>query len=108
LERVTFTYPGRDAPVIRELDLAIPAGRSLAIVGANGAGKTTLVKLLAGLYEPTGGRIRVDGVDLRELDRAQWQRRVAPIFQDFVRYELTAADNIGFGAVQRLGDERAI
>jgi len=107
-ERVTFAYPGRDTPVLSELDLSIPAGRSLAIVGANGAGKTTLVKLLAGLYEPTGGRIAVDGVDLRELDRAEWQRRVAPIFQDFVHYELTAADNIGFGAVHRLGDERAI
>lgn len=107
-EGVTFAYPGQDVPVIKGLDLSIPVGQSLAIVGSNGAGKTTLVKLLAGLYEPTAGRICVDGVDLRDLDRRQWQRRVAPIFQDFVRYELTAALNIGFGAVERLGDRAAI
>jgi ATP-binding cassette, subfamily B, bacterial len=107
-ENVAFAYPGQGAPVLRGLDLSIEVGRSLAIVGVNGAGKTTLVKLLAGLYEPTGGRIMVDGVDLRELDRAGWQRRVAPIFQDFVRYELSAADNIGFGAVQRLADRPGI
>jgi ATP-binding cassette subfamily B protein len=69
------------------------------VVGGNGAGKTTLVKLLARLYEPTGGRITVDGVDLRDLDPVAWQRRVAAIFQDFVPYKLTAADNVAFGAL---------
>jgi ATP-binding cassette subfamily B protein len=105
LEGLSFAYPGRpDAPVFDLLDLRIEAGRSLGIVGVNGAGKTTLVKLLARLYEPTGGRITVDGTDLRDLDPRAWQRRVAPIFQDFVRYPFTAADNVGFGAVERLGD----
>jgi ABC-type multidrug transport system fused ATPase/permease subunit len=99
LEGVNFTYPGRSTPVFDGLDLTIPAGRSLAIVGVNGAGKTTLVKLLARLYDPTGGRIAVDGVDLRQVDPVAWRRRVAAIFQDFVRYELSAADNVGFGAV---------
>jgi ATP-binding cassette subfamily B protein len=90
--------------VYEGLSLRIEAGRSLAIVGVNGAGKTTLVKLLARLYEPTAGRITVDGVDLREIDPHAWQPRVAAIFQDFVRYELTAADNVGFGAVAVQGD----
>jgi ATP-binding cassette subfamily B protein len=97
-EGVRFTYPGAARPVYDGLDLTVEAGRSLAIVGENGAGKTTLVKLLSRLYEPTGGRITVDGVDLRHIDTAAWQRRVAAIFQDFVRYKLTAADNVAFGA----------
>jgi ABC-type multidrug transport system fused ATPase/permease subunit len=84
--------------VLDGLDLAIPAGRSLAIVGANGAGKTTLIKLLCGLYEPTAGRVTVDGVDLRALLPADWQRRVAAIFQDFVQYHLTARENVVLGA----------
>jgi ATP-binding cassette, subfamily B, bacterial len=96
LEGVCFGYPGRDDSVLRDLDLVIPAGRSLAIVGDNGAGKTTLVKLLARLYDPDRGRILVDGTDLRDLDPAGWQRRIAAVFQDFVRFPLTAAENIGF------------
>ena len=103
-EGVSFRYPGTDHDIYRRLDLDIPAGRSLAIVGVNGAGKTTLVKLLARLYEPTEGRITVDGVDVRELDAQGWQRRVAAIFQDFLRYELSVADNIGLGAVDRIDD----
>ena len=95
-EGVCFGYPGRDDAVLRDLDLVIPAGRSLAIVGENGTGKTTLVKLLARLYDPDRGRILVDGTDLRDLDPAGWQRRVAAVFQDFVRFPLTAAENIGF------------
>ncbi len=82
------------------LDLVVPAGTSMAIVGANGAGKTTLVKLLARLYEPSGGRIVVDGVDVRELDVDSWRSRLAVIFQDFVRYELPAADNVGLGGLR--------
>ena len=70
LEGVGFTYPGRTEPVFRQLDLTIQAGRSLAIVGDNGAGKTTLVKLLARLYDPSAGRITVDGIDLRRSTRA--------------------------------------
>ncbi len=97
-EDVHFRYPGRETDVYAGLDLEIAAGRSLAIVGANGAGKTTLVKLLARMYEPTSGRITVDGVDLRNLDASSWQRRIAAIFQDFRHYHLAARDNVAFGA----------
>lgn len=105
---LSFAYPGSDHQVYDGLDLRIEAGRSLAIVGANGAGKTTLVKLLARLYDPTAGTIEVDGIDLREVDPRAWQRRIAAIFQDFVQYQLPAADNIGFGAPARASDRAAI
>ena len=103
-EGVCFHYPRSTHEIYRGLDLEIRAGESLAVVGVNGAGKTTLVKLLARLYEPTEGRITVDDTDLREIDPAHWQRRVAAIFQDFTRFELTAADNVGFGALEVAGD----
>ena len=96
-EDVSFAYAG-GGPVLDHLDLVVPAGASLAVVGANGAGKTTLVKLLARLYDPTAGRILVGGVDLREVEPASWQRRVSAVFQDFVRYPLTAADNVALGS----------
>jgi ATP-binding cassette, subfamily B, bacterial len=95
-ESVAYRYPGSDAPVYEGLDLELTAGQSLALVGANGAGKTTLVTLLARLREPTGGRITVDGVDLREMDARSWQRQVAVVNQDFGRYPLTARENIAF------------
>ena len=107
-EGVTFRYPGRADPVLDGFDLDIEAGTSIAIVGENGAGKTTLVKLLARLYDPTGGRITVDGLDLRRLSPAAWQRRVAAVFQDFVQFELSARDNVAFGALDRYGDGAAI
>ncbi|HEX6597401.1 MAG TPA: ABC transporter ATP-binding protein [Acidimicrobiales bacterium] len=94
---VSFAYPG-GTPVLDHLDLTIPAGRSLAIVGVNGAGKTTLVKLLARLYDPAAGRILVGDVDLRDVDPSSWQRRVSAVFQDFVRYPLSVADNIALGS----------
>lgn len=97
-EKVSFSYPGADRPVYEGLDLTIEAGRSLAVVGVNGAGKTTLVKLLARLYDPTSGGISVDGIPLTDLDPRAWQARVSAIFQDFVRYELSARDNVAFGA----------
>jgi ATP-binding cassette subfamily B protein len=106
-EGVSFRYAGREADVLRGLDLLVPAGRSLAIVGENGAGKTTLVKLLARLYDPTAGRVTVDGVDLRQLDARAWQRRVSAIFQDFIRFALPARDNVAFGAPDRQGDPAA-
>ncbi len=90
---VTFAYPGGQ-PVLDGLDLTIPAGSSLAIVGQNGAGKTTLAKLLCRFYDPQSGTIEVDGVDLRELDVAQWRSRLAAVFQDFVRLELPLQDNV--------------
>jgi ATP-binding cassette, subfamily B, bacterial len=94
---LSFAYPGQPIPVYRDLDLQLRAGESIAIVGANGAGKTTLVKLLCGLLEPDAGRIEVDGVGLDELDRPAWQRRVAAIFQDYVRYPFSARDNVALG-----------
>jgi ATP-binding cassette, subfamily B, bacterial len=107
-EQVGFAYPGTDRPVLRDLDLTIPAGRSLAIVGLNGAGKTTLVKLLARLYEPQSGRIAVDGVDVRAFPVAEWRRRLGAIFQDFVHYDLPVADNVGFGAPALAHDEERV
>jgi ATP-binding cassette subfamily B protein len=97
-ENVQFHYPGQDRLIFDGLDLTIGAGRSLAIVGDNGAGKTTLVKLLTRLYDPTDGRITVDGTPLRDLDAAEWQHRIGAIFQDFVRYQLSVIDNVGFDA----------
>jgi ATP-binding cassette subfamily B protein len=107
-EKVSFAYPGSGRNVLQDLDLQFPAGTSTAIVGLNGAGKTTLVKLLSGLHEPTGGRITVDGAALEELDARSWQRRLAVIYQDYVRYELDAAANIGLGAPGHLGDTEAL
>lgn len=104
-EGVSFRYPSGERDVLTGLDLVIPAGQSLAIVGDNGAGKTSLVKLLAGFYEPTGGKISVDGADLAGLDPEEWRRRVAVLFQDFTRYHLPVRDNIGLGAVEHAGDE---
>jgi ATP-binding cassette, subfamily B, bacterial len=90
---VTFGYPG-GPPVLEHLDLMIPAGTSLAIVGQNGAGKTTLAKLICRLYDPVGGAIEIDGVDVRDLDVDAWRHRLAAVFQDFVRFELPLRDNV--------------
>jgi ABC-type multidrug transport system fused ATPase/permease subunit len=91
---VTFAYPSTREPVLDGFDLTIPAGSSLAIVGQNGAGKTTLAKLLCRLYEPQGGRIEVDGVDLCSLDLASWRQRLTAVFQDFIRFDLTLRENV--------------
>jgi ATP-binding cassette, subfamily B, bacterial len=90
---VSFSYP-TSPPILEGLDLSIPAGSSLAIVGQNGAGKTTLAKLLCHLYDPQSGVVEVDGVDLRELDIESWRSRVTAVFQDFVRFELPLRDNV--------------
>jgi ATP-binding cassette, subfamily B, bacterial len=95
LEDVSFAYPTADREVLHGVNLELVAGTSTAIVGVNGAGKSTLVKLLCRFYDPTSGSVRVDGIDLRELDAHSWQARVAGLFQDFVRYPLSARDNIG-------------
>jgi ABC-type multidrug transport system fused ATPase/permease subunit len=91
---VSFGYPGNEHAVLAGLDLTVPAGTSLAIVGQNGAGKTTLAKLLCRLYDPTAGSIMVDGVDLRDIEVAGWRNRVAAVFQDFVRFELSMRENV--------------
>jgi ATP-binding cassette, subfamily B, bacterial len=100
-EDVTFTYPGRDEPTFAGLDLDITAGSSVAVVGANGAGKSTLIKLLCGLHRPDHGRVLVDGGDPGADDRLR--RRVAVIFQEFVRYHLSLRDNV---AMAMLGEHR--
>jgi ABC-type multidrug transport system fused ATPase/permease subunit len=90
---VDFAYPsGRS--ILHGFSLQIPAGSSLAIVGRNGAGKTTLAKLICRLYDPTAGAIEADGEDIREIDVAQWRSRVAAVFQDFIRFELTLRENV--------------
>ena len=90
---VTFAYPG-GTPVLDGFDLTIPAGTSLAIVGQNGAGKTTLAKLLCRLYDPQNGGIEIDGIDVRDLDLTEWRTRLAAVFQDFTRFELSLRDNV--------------
>jgi ABC-type multidrug transport system fused ATPase/permease subunit len=91
---VSFAYSATSPKVLDGLDLTIPAGSSMAVVGLNGAGKTTLVKLLCRLYDPTAGRIEADGVDLRELAVDSWRRRLSAIFQDYVRYDLSLRENV--------------
>lgn len=103
-EHVAFSYPGNAVPVLQDVCFSIRPGECVALVGHNGAGKTTLVKLLLRLYDPTAGRILLDGIDLREYDLDDLRRQMGVIFQDFVRYELTAGENIGLGQVEARND----
>ncbi|MEV5821965.1 ABC transporter ATP-binding protein [Micromonospora haikouensis] len=105
---VELRYPGGEQPVLANLDLHLPAGATVAIVGDNGAGKTTLVKLVCGLLRPTAGRVLVDGVDLADLSLPGWRTRIAAGFQDFVRLELPARRTVGVGDLPRLDDEPAV
>src|SRR5690606_30941387 len=107
-EHVDFAYPGSTVPVLRDIDLALPAGAVVAVVGENGAGKSTLVKLLSKLYEPTAGRILVGDVDLARVPADAWRERLAGAYQDFVRFELLAGQSIGLGDLPRLDDEPAV
>ncbi|HEY3143381.1 MAG TPA: ABC transporter ATP-binding protein [Acidimicrobiales bacterium] len=107
-EDVSFAYPGTSTPVLSDVDLHLPAGSTVAIVGENGAGKTTLVKLLLRFYEPTGGRITVDGADLTSLDIEEWRQRTSGAFQDFARFQLLARHSVGVGSVPSLDDEAAV
>lgn len=107
-EDVGFRYPGAERWAVRHLSFTLRAGEVLALVGENGAGKTTLVKLLARLYDPDEGRILLDGRDLREYDLAALRGRVGVIFQDFVHYHLTAAENIAVGRIEARGDRARI
>ncbi|MGI9069946.1 MAG: ABC transporter ATP-binding protein [Bryobacteraceae bacterium] len=91
---VTFAYPHATTPVLADFDLTIPAGSSLAIVGQNGTGKTTLAKLLCRLYDPQEGAIEVDEIDIRMLDIESWRSRIAAVFQDFIRFELSLRENV--------------
>src|SRR6266545_396434 len=102
LEHVSFAYPGTDRLVLDDVCLDLPAGAVVAIVGENGAGKTTLVKLLCKLYEPTSGRILVDGLPLARMPADQWRSRLAGAFQDFFRFEFRVRHSVGVGDVARL------
>jgi ATP-binding cassette subfamily B protein len=107
-EDVGFIYPGAERWAVRHLSFTLQAGEVLALVGENGAGKTTLVKLLARLYDPDEGRILLDGHDLREYDLHELRSNLGVIFQDFVRYNLTAAENIAVGRIEARGDRARI
>ena len=107
-DNVSFTYPGSDRPALTDVSIALRPGERIALVGENGAGKTTLAKILMGLYEPTSGRIVVDGVDLKEIALADWYRRIGAVFQDFTRYQVSLRENIGFGWLPKLDDAEAI
>jgi ATP-binding cassette, subfamily B, bacterial len=107
-ENVGFRYPGAERWAVRGLTFKLHAGETLALVGENGAGKTTLVKLLARLYDPDEGRILLDGHDLREYDLFAMRANIGVIFQDFVRYHFTAADNIAVGRIEARGDRARI
>jgi len=119
--RPTREAPHRHRPRPRQLQLPgnrprgphditahLPAGAVIAIVGENGSGKTTLVKLLAALYRPTAGTIRADDTDLTTIDPTEWQQRISPACQDFVRFEFTVGESVGVGELPRVDDEPAI
>ena len=102
---VGFCYPDRDEWALRNVDLFIKPGEKIALVGANGAGKTTLIKLLTRLYDPSEGQILLDGIDIREFDLNDLRQRIGVIFQDFVHYQTTVRENIGFGQIDALDDD---
>ena len=105
---VSFRYFGQEEWALRNINLTIRPGEKIAFVGPNGAGKTTLIKLLTRLYDPTEGQILLDDVDLREYDPQGLRQRIGVIFQDFVRYHMQAAENVGFGQIEALGDRPRI
>jgi ATP-binding cassette subfamily B protein len=108
LENVSFRYPGKDDWVLRNVDLFIPRGQSVAIVGANGAGKTTLVKLVTRLYRPNEGRVSLDGRNLDDWDETALRARFGVVFQDFNQYQLKLRENVAVGSVEHLEDESRI
>ena len=107
-ENVSFAYPGTSRLVLEDVSLTLPAGGVVAVVGENGAGKTTLVKLLSKFYEPTSGRILVDGVPLAQMPADEWRSCLAGAYQDFFRFELRARHSVGVGDVPRLDDTEAV
>jgi ATP-binding cassette, subfamily B, bacterial len=108
LRNVFFTYPGSERPALLDVNVAIPAGTVVAIVGENGAGKSTLVKLLAKFYEPDSGEILIDGVPLRRIRTLDWRERLAGAFQDFSKLEFEARTSIGLGDLPRVDDDAVV
>jgi ATP-binding cassette, subfamily B, bacterial len=107
-ERVTFSYPGSQRRILDQLDFRFESGERIALIGENGQGKTTLVKLLTRLYDPTSGRILLDGVDLRDYNMEDLQSQIGVIFQDFMRYEMTARANIAVGRIELAESEEVL
>jgi ATP-binding cassette subfamily B protein len=107
-EDVTFRYPGTDRVVLAGVNLRLPAGSTVAVVGENGAGKSTLVKLLCRFYEPTSGMIRADGTDLARIPLDRWRERIATGFQDFARFEFVARQTVGVGDLPLVDDQPAV
>lgn len=107
-QNVSFSYAGSDHKVLNNVSFRFHAGEKIALVGENGAGKTTLVKLLARLYDPTEGRILLDGVDLRDYNVDELRHEIGVIFQDYMRYDMLAAENIGFGRIEQAADQARI
>jgi len=107
-EHVSFSYPNSGAQALRDVSFTIAAGETIAVVGRNGAGKTTLIKLLCRLYDPTEGRILLDGIDIREFDPDELRGAIGAMFQDFVTYQATAAENVGLGDLPDLENRAAI
>lgn len=107
-KNVSFKYPGQTGWALRNVNLTLRPAEKLALVGLNGAGKTSLVKLLTRLYDPTDGQILLDGVALNQYDPADWYKKIGVIFQDFVQYQLTAAENIGVGQIETMDDRMQI
>ncbi len=101
LKNVGFTYQGTNKPVLTDINLTLPSGKIIAVVGLNGAGKTTLIKLLCRLYEPTSGAITLGGEDIRNYSKKDYRKQISAVFQDFCKYNFTAADNIRFGDIDR-------
>jgi ATP-binding cassette, subfamily B, bacterial len=107
-DHVSFAYPGATENALNDLTFTVSPGETIAIVGRNGAGKTTLFKLICRLYDPSGGRILIDGVDIRDYDPPELRAQIGGMFQDYVTYQATAAENIGLGSLDALSDREAI
>jgi ATP-binding cassette, subfamily B, bacterial len=107
-DHVTFTYPDGAAPAVTDVSFELLPGETVAVVGRNGAGKSTLIKLLCRMYDPSGGRILLDGADIAELDPAELRSMIGAIFQDFVSYQATVAENIGLGDITHIEDGPAV
>ncbi len=107
-EHVSFAYPGAESQALSDVSFTVKAGETLAVVGRNGAGKTTLFKLICRLYDPLEGRILIDGIDLRDFQPEEVRRQIGAMFQDYVDYQATAAENIGLGSLPEITDRDAI